>query len=382
MQTVLLLDTNLASLPIYEALELEGYIVYVAGSNPQDYLAKIVEHYLEVDYADTEKVKQLINTLGIDFLVPGCNDLSYKICASINVENKFYGIDSLELTDLINEKQQFRAFANQIGIPVPIVFTPDNFDGSSSVIVKPIDAYSGRGVTVVPEYQPQLFADAILYASAFSRSKKYIVEEYIEGQLYSHSAFISDHEILVDFIVEEHGSASAFAVDTSRLVHDFDEEILANIRTHICNMAKHLKLNDGLIHSQFIKRNNDIWFIEITRRCPGDLYSKLIEMSTGFSYGAAYVQPFLNKKIIATYLPKQHHIMRHTISLDCEQIFSSLSFKISLQIEAYFSLSKSGDIVKESPFGRIGLLFVKAKSHEELFKIIEFTVKRELYKIV
>lgn len=379
LQTVLLLDTNISSLPIYNHLIKGGYKVYVTGLNPHDYLAKISDKYVELDYANVSEVRELIQRLSIKFLVPGCNDLSYKVCAEINGENQFYGIDSSENTDLINEKQQFRTLAKAIGMPVPFVFSNDSFDGSGTVIVKPVDAYSGRGVTVVQKNKETQFADAIVHAVSFSRSKKYIVEEFIEGQLYSHSAFISDGKILVDFIVEEYGSSSSFAVDTSRVVSDFDAETLEKIRSHIFNLISHLQLPDGLIHTQFIKRRKDFWFIEITRRCPGDLYSQLIELSTGFPYAAAYTQPFLNEKVDSQYLPKENHVLRHTVSLQHAQTYTALRFKFPVQVLAYYGLSKSGDFVKESPFDRIGLLFLEADNHKSLDDLFKKMAKRDIY---
>ena len=43
-------------------------------------------------------------------------------------------------------------------------------------------------------------------------------EEFIEGQLYSHTAFLGEAGVVADFIVEEHGSINPFTVDTSCLM--------------------------------------------------------------------------------------------------------------------------------------------------------------------
>ena len=54
---------------------------------------------------------------------------------------------------------------------------------------------------------------------------------------------------------------------------------------------------DGLIHTQFISDNNTFSLIEVTRRCPGDLYSKLIQMSTGINYSELYSMPFMGLEL-------------------------------------------------------------------------------------
>ena len=64
-------------------------------------------------------------------------------------------------------------------------------------------------------------------------TKKYVIEEFIQGQLYSHSAFIVDKKIIIDFVVEEHCIVNPFVVDTSRVLYNFDRDILNQIRNDI-----------------------------------------------------------------------------------------------------------------------------------------------------
>src|SRR4249919_1245349 len=111
MQKVLLVDTNISSSPIYEFLTQSGYEVFVTGGNPADFLAKSASNYINIDYSDVSKMRNLVTSLSIDFIVPGCNDLSYKIASTLNYNNKFYGLDSIENTEIINDKEKFREFA-------------------------------------------------------------------------------------------------------------------------------------------------------------------------------------------------------------------------------------------------------------------------------
>ena len=382
MKKILLVDTNFSSKPIYDYLIQSGNEVFVCGNNPTDFLSKSAKNYINLDYSNIDQAHSLVQSLGIDYIVPGCNDLSYKICAKLNKQGQFYGLDRPKVTEIINNKEQFRLFAAQIGLPVPRIIPQEELSNMGSIIVKPTDAYSGRGVTIVHQSSQDKLQSAIEYAQAFSRTKTCVIEEYIEGRLYSHSAFLSEGTIIQDFIVEEHGTANPFVVDTSRVIYDFPSDIMQIIRETIIYMANQLKLVDGLIHTQFIKRGDLFWLIEVTRRSPGDLYSQLIELSTGFSYSEAYTKPFLNQTVSTVDNKlKQSYIMRHTISQSVEQIFSSIQFSIPIHIEKLLSLSLAGDLVKSSPFGRIGLLFAKARSQEDLNNLFNITLKRQLYTI-
>lgn len=382
MSRVLLIDTNFSSAPIYNYLVYAGHEVYVVGGNPNDYLAKSVLNYIKMDYSDVEKIRELIGVLGINYIVPGCNDRSYLVCAQLNSDGQFYGIDSIETAETINNKERFREFANKIGLPVPQVVNKESIGEVWPLIVKPVDAFSGRGVTVVHETERNRLQPAIDHAKEFSHSKSCIVEEYVEGQLYSHTAFIAGEKIVADFVVEEYGTANPFVVDTSRVDYEFPEGMLNHIRTGIEMMAHSLSLVDGLIHTQFIKKGEAYWLIEVTRRCPGDLYSQLIELSTSYNYAENYARPFINQEMhLDGYAPKKSWIMRHTISQSTDGNFGSIQFNKALLIEKLVPISLAGDFVKASPFGRIGILFAKTDSTEELEELFSHTLGRTLYII-
>ena len=51
-----------------------------------------------------------------------------------------------------------------------------------------------------------------------SKTKDALIEEYIEGQLYSYSAFVQKKKVVAGFFVQEDSTTNPFAVDTSRVV--------------------------------------------------------------------------------------------------------------------------------------------------------------------
>ena len=215
-----------------------------------------------------------------------------------------------------------------------------------------------------------------------SLSKKYVLEEFVQGQLYSHSAFIVNHEIIIDFFVEEHCVVNPYAVDTSKIAYEFDEKIKSDIRDDITKMAKELKLVDGLIHTQFIYDGKSFWIIEVNRRCPGDLYSKLIELSTGFPYAEFYARPFLNiSNQIQIPTLKESLVLRHTITSQDKISFSSISFNSPKNIIKHVPLSTSGDVMEKSPKGRMGILFLSENTKEDFNITFKETLERNLYNL-
>ena len=382
MTRVALFDTNLSAAPIHAYLVEAGHEVFVIGGNPDDYLARSVRNYIQLDYSNEAAALALVDQLDVSFIVPGCNDRSYLTCAVIAEAREFPGIDSVEATDTLNNKQAFRRFAEAQAIPIPRVWNVDDLPKDRPLIVKPVDAYSGRGITVLQSISDHEVAQAIERAQEFSKSGQYLIEDFVSGQLYSHTAFIANGQIRSDHIVEEHGSANPFAVDTSCVRYNLADPVLNAIRLDITSMARALKLVDGLVHTQFILQDNRYWFVEVTRRCPGDLYSLLIQFSTGVAYAENYTRPFLGQAFdFSLRSAANRPIMRHTLSQPVEQVFSAIHFHQELEIERFYALSRAGDLVPAAPFGRIGLLFANAKTQPALEALMTRTVQRDLYSI-
>jgi carbamoylphosphate synthase large subunit len=380
-KNILLLDTNISAKPIYDFLLSTNNYVYVAGANQNDALAKSAVNYCNIDYSNVAEVERIIHEYSIDFLVPGGNDLSYKICSEINEKYKFFNIDSVETNEVINNKEKFRGLAIKLGLHTPqIISATDQFFIDKPIIVKPIDAFSGHGITVLNNPENESVKVAIQRAEKHSKTGKHIIEDFVEGQLYSHSAFITDNKIIADFIVEEHCIVNKFAVDTSKVVFDFDSAIMNSLRNDILRLVAELNLQDGLIHTQFISNSKNFWIIEVTRRCPGDLYSLLIELSTGFPYAATYTKPFLGLKNDQQHtIERKALVFRHTISIQNKMNIHSINYNFPFKQIKFFPYSLTGDIVQESPYGRVGILFGAFNNNNEFNEIYQSVINRTLY---
>lgn len=362
MAKVLLVDTNRAAYTIYQSLLSQGHDVSVVGGNAKEPLAKICPNFIQLDYSDARELDGLIDKEEFDFLVPGCTDVSYKVCAEVN-RGRFPGIDSVDATRRINEKSEFRALAGELGIPVPRVLGFEEALGEGGVIIKPVDSFSGRGITILKNPSRETLVKAQGEACGVSKSGEAMVEEFVSGQLYSHSAFLEGGEVVADFTVREDCTTNPFTVDTSCLEFDFDEDILDQLRIDACKLFKHLKLQNGLIHSQFILGQGQYWIIEVTRRCPGDLYALLIEMSTGYPYGASYAASFLGEAPLlrsAGYL--RERIIRHTATSRHGESLWGFQFKTPIDLKFFVPLATAGEQIDPSPYGRAALFFLAATS--------------------
>ena len=381
MAKVLLVDTNFSSAPIYRALIEAGHEVHVVGGKPSDCLAKLAPHYWRLDYSDTNALSALVDEQVFEHLVPGCTDRSYESCVVV-AKGRFAGFDRPEAASAVSNKARFRRLAMRLGLPVPRTYGDIAEAGGRPVIVKPVDSFSGKGITVLQEPNAPILGDAIENAQSASPSGDYLIEEFVKGQLYSHSAFLSEQRVVRDFLVQEDGSANQFSVDTSRVLDPTENEALFGmLRTCIERLASYLQLTDGVLHTQFIRSHQKIWLIELTRRCPGDLYSQLVELSTGFPYARSYMLPFLAEPYGPSHEPQLRPVMRHTISVPMERRLDHVRFLRPLNIERYIPLSLVGDQLMPSPRSRVGVIFCSEESQHALDFLYAATLRRELYVV-
>ena len=379
MTTTLLVDTNRAAYPVYQALCGLGHEVSVVGEKPSETLAKLSPHYIRLDYSDVNRMEALIAERSFDYLVPGCTDLSYLVCAEIN-RGRYSGLDSLETTETINDKEQFRNVAAHLGMSVPRVLNVEEAASIPAVIIKPVDAFSGRGIQVIHDPTSFTIEAGIEAARAASTSGNVLMEEYVTGQLHSHSAFIRNGRIVADFFVREDCSTNPFAVDTSCMTENISVDMRQELRGQIEQFATGLRLTDGLVHTQFIATDDRFWIIEVTRRCPGDIYALLIELSSGYPYAASYSAPFIGRSAQAMNSPGIHErIIRHTVTAREGTTLWGLRFARPVDIRLWVPLAAAGDILAPSPDGRAAIIFFRAASAGEQKSLYSDLLAGDLY---
>ena len=382
MAKVLLADTNFSSQPIYRALLELGHEVHVVGANPADCLAKVCKNYWKQDYSDVTALEDLIRSQNFEFLVPGCTDKSYESCLLAG-KGRFPGFDSQEAASSIGHKARFRELAQRTGLSVPKRYLDKESDLLGTVIVKPVDSFSGKGISVLHSPGFATLEQARRLAQQASPSGDCLVEEFVEGQLYSYSAFLARQKVVNSFLVQEDCTANPFVVDTSRVLANEDHKhLLDALQENVETIALHLGLADGLLHTQFISNGEQHWLIELTRRCPGDLYSQLIELSTGVPYAHQYASAFLGVREVVPQGTALRAVMRHTISVPREQSFNHVTFDRRLMIERYIPLCLVGDQLQASPASRVAVVFCREDCQEKLDIIYRAALSRELYRAV
>ncbi len=368
MKKALLVGSSFSAAPIFFSLKKRGLHVTVCGSLPGDPCHQYADASLFIDYSDREKLLQAVQNGAFDYLVPTCNDYAYLSSAWVAEQLGFKGFDSFATTEILHTKKLFRDRTAQFDFPAPRKLTESSFqEGLLALpcLVKPVDSFSGRGIHKVTSWEA--LAPAIEEAKRASRSGEFVVEEFVQGSLHSHSAFVANHQIHEDFFVDEFCTTYPYQVNCSNHPSRLGDNVRTGVRAAMSRLATELGIVDGLLHTQFIAEGDKFWIIECMRRCPGDLYGSLVERSTGVDYTSMFVQPFVNEPYVAPQPRGAERFMaRHTIS--SEQPLVNFSFVPCIPAEELeiIQLKSSGEKLSAAPFDKLAILLARFPSREAM----------------
>lgn len=153
------------------------------------------------------------------------------------------------------------------------------------LVVKPPDSSGSRGVSVVDS--PGELQNKVSKAANFSKNKKIIIEEFIDGIEYTVEVAASEKIITVLLITRKVKVSDELRMVASELwsVNPSDE-IHFKISSLAKQVFKSFGLQTGVGHLEVIVNSkNDIYVVEAAIRGGGfNLAHKLVEYSTGFDY--------------------------------------------------------------------------------------------------
>lgn len=364
---VLLVGSSFSAAPIFFELKKRGHHVSVCGSALADPCHQYADQSFRVDYSDRNALLALVKAEHFDYLVPTCNDFSYMSCAWVAERQAFAGFDRYPVANILHTKNAFRELMERHDFRSPHSrrLTPgatvDPAGLRFPLLVKPVDSFSGRGVSKIDTVSG--LPDALQAAQQASRSGEAVVEEFVDGRLFSHSAFIHKQAIAADFFVDEFCTVYPYQVDCSHHPSSLPVAVQEAVRAEMIRLITLLRMQDGLLHTQFICDGENFWIIECMRRCPGDLYGHLVELSTGVPYADFFVRPFIGEDLPTSWAAGQiKPVGRHTISTDRKLVSYEFACRVPDAQVRIVPLKNSGEVLSPAPFDKLAILFAEYAS--------------------
>ena len=386
-QKVIVLGTSFSSVPIYKELQSAGYTSISCGGNENDIGHLLSDEQIYIDYSEASKLIDYLDRYKRKdfFVVPSSNDIAYKTACLIKDAFNIEGGTSWDLAEEVHEKDKFKALLNKLAIPTPSIFYNEALnclDDVDAVIVKPIDSFSGIGISICRSAQELEVATDL--AKSISLAGEYIVEQFIEGSLHSCSLFMQDGDVKTSFFVDEFCFINQFQVSGSNSPSRLKQDTKNLVLEYISKIIEYLNYSDGLFHLQFIVKDDKPYFIEAMLRCPGDLFPNLIKLSKGINYTYYYLMSFIPgladiMKPKSGFDIEKNFIWRETLAREVEFIYKGFSSTDSFnQIVDLYPLCGIGEVLMPAPKDKAGIVFSTVDTNN-LNKIINNRGAYELY---
>lgn len=372
---LLILNGSHSEIPLIKSAKSLGFYVITTGNNPGLIGHRYSDECLYVDYSNPNAVLEIAKKQNIDAVCSCSNDFGIITASYISEKMGLSGHDSYETTKILHEKDLFKKFSMENDIPTPYAESFDDMDKALSsikkrtfpLIVKPIDMSGGKGVSLVSSARE--LPEAIKLSFSSSRSKRIVIEDFLEGSQHSFSTFILKGKVVFYFSDNEYSYPNPYLVSTSAApavnVNEVTDDLIKNVE----KIATVLSLKDGIFHIQYLYSDKKAYILEITRRCSGDLYPYPVEYSTGLDWAGWIVKA--EAGINCSDFPKasqKGYCGRHCIMSTGNGVVKNLFIDPFIEENIYDKLIwlKTGDRINHYLTDKMGVVLLKYESMDEM----------------
>ena len=362
MKKVLILGGFHRDIPLIKASQELGYFVITMGDRDYYLGHEYSDKCYKVNFNDLTRVKEIIESEKINYLLPGSGEEPYLNTVQLAQELNIGNFDSLEVAKLVHNKWKFKKFCleNSISTPSGFYYTDDlNLNNIEfPITIKPTNLSGGRGVDVVYDFKN------LKESLAKSRevSDEIFLEEFVDGELIAYSVVIKNRKIAYGFTGRDDTYKNKYLI-TSAYPIQLKAVTQNKLQSDVEKISRLLSLVDGMFHLQVIIKDEVPYIIDVTRRIPGDFYPYLMEYCDTIEYSKAVVKSYIGEplKNELTATKKQNFIIRHCVMSDKNGTFKEIQIDETLKQNVIFrvDLMNKNTEIKNFLTDQIAIIFIQ-----------------------
>lgn len=288
---LLIMGGNPETIPLVEVAKKLGVFTIVTSSVAGDPAKKVADLAADVDGIDVPGLVALAREQAVDGVLVGVADVLvepyYKVCAALGLP--CYATE--EIVDVFTQKDIFKATCEKYGVHgIPEYFLDERMDREDldriqyPVMVKPVDGRSGIGMTVC--YREEELREAIETALNHSRSKRFIVEKYMQcddmGMYYTFKNGVCSASCIYDrYTSDEQPGLSRVCLGgtyPSKHVDRYFERMHENA----CRMFKEIGIENGVLMLSGFFEDGEFYVYDTGFRLQGEAPHLLMKAIHGF----------------------------------------------------------------------------------------------------
>lgn len=298
----LVLCGGLPQIALIKELKSRGITTILADMNEKVKARTYADKFYPVSVLDVDAVRKVAIEEKVDFIMAVCADQVLQVVAQIAEELGLPWYIDYKTAENVSNKSYMKRIFWENGIPTSKYVILDKLDEDRiahlnyPLIVKPVDAYSSRGVCKVADIAELRAAFAV--AVDISRTKTAVVEEFVEGDEITVDVYVEDgvaHVLCLSNLYKI-GEDGKFVINRSLIPADVSPYIAEMISQTAQKIADAFGLKNTPMLIQLISDGERIAVVEFCARTGGGIKFLMIKKISGFDVVKAVVDLTLGKK--------------------------------------------------------------------------------------
>lgn len=283
----LVLAGGLPQIELIKQLKERNIETVLIDGNDKAIARPYADIFYKTQIMDPVAVKEIALKEKVDFLITVCADQVLLVCAQVSEELRLPCYIDYKTAQFVSDKKLMKKVFLENNIPSSryVEMTELNMEKIAHLeyplVVKPVDAYSSRGVRKVLS-QTELEV-CFKEAQEISRTGGVIVEEFCQGEEISVDIFVSDGKakLLCVSNSEKIADKDRFIIFRGRYPAVVSQEILGQIQEVAQQIADAFKIKNAPMLIQMINNGKRVSVLEFCTRTGGNMKYLLIKRSSG-----------------------------------------------------------------------------------------------------
>ena len=370
--------------PVIEAIHNLGYYAITCDYLPDNIAHKYSDEYHNISIIDKDAILNLAKELKVDGIMSFACDPGVETAAYV-AEQLGLPTHPYRSVEILQNKVRFRQFLADNGFNVPLAkgythwqdAAKDAEDFHWPVIIKPADSAGSKGVTKLDRVEN--LEEAALYATSFSKTNTFIMEEFIEkrGCSSDTDSFSINGELVYCSFSNQRFDANAanpYTPSAYSWPSTMPQEIQMELRSELQRLFRLLDIQTSVFNIETRQGvDGKPYIMEVSPRGGGNRLSEVLRIASGVDLITNAVRAAVGDEIVGihgdpVYNGAWAEVILHS---DTDGIFDSLEFAAGFEDKHVMEKQlwvNPGDSVHQFTAANfaIGTLVLRFDSQEEL----------------
>ena len=300
---------------LIEKLKLKGYFTTLIDYNDNPPAKEFADEYIRESTLDKEKILEIAREKQAGLVIATCIDQALLTVAYVSEQLGLPCHLTYEQALNLTNKAYMKKVFIENGIPTSqyLIIEDENYSLDKlplfkfPLVVKPADANSSKGIKRVDTNSE--LAEAVAEAFTFSRSKKVVIEEFVNGLELSVDVVIKDRQadiILVTENIKNTNNKSNFTIVQNTFNINVFDRYKSRLKKIAEDIASAFEIGNGPLLIQLLADDEQLSVIEFSSRIGGGSKHHFIYKISSFDMLGYFVDVIAGENSeVQTYYPNK-----------------------------------------------------------------------------